>query len=158
MHKSNYMNLDDFIFNKQIYTYLLILKITPRTYGYECIKYGVKLICELGKKIDFNKVIIPRISKQVHLSNRLVDHSICNAIETSKMRKGLVDMERYANQKFDTPDPSPKELLCLLAELVKLKKSSFLQEYLSDTCTIENPIPRYIEFIKDRLALKKQKI
>ena len=149
------ISLNDFVFNKQITQYLMILKIPPRLDGYEFIKCGVKKICfNPSNKCNVNNVLYPAIAHDFNVSKLIIDRSIRHAIKVSCQRGGIIDIEKYSKKEFKNSCPSPKELLCMLAELVKIEKDKFVKQLKSTYPNflanyIENPVQKYRSYLKN---------
>ena len=152
--KSCEIYFDDFIFNKQMTVYLMILKIPPKLDGFEFIKSAVKKIeNSVSKKYNINNELYPDIANEFNVSKIMIDRSIRHAIKVSYERGGIKDIEKYSGHQFICEKPSPKELLCLLAELVKIEKIKFINDFkhkYGEFCKsyIKNPINKYKKYLK----------
>ena len=153
--ESHPVTFDDYIFRKQLLLYLMILKIPPKLDGFNYIKFGVyKIYNDFSKKYNVNNILYPEIAKKFNVSKLLIDRSIRHAIKVSYDRGGITDLEKYSNYEFLRDKPSPKELLCMLAELIKFEKEKFVNAFdIKQNKSIlkhqiENPILKYTEFLQ----------
>ncbi len=122
--------LCNFFIEERLVIYLLILKISPNLRGYAFLKKGViKIVEDCTKKHNVNNRLYCEIAKEFNISQDLVDRAMRHAIDVSVKRKGITDFERRLKIDFSSPHPTPKELLCTIAEKIIVEKKSFINKW-----------------------------
>lgn len=109
--------------------FLIALKISPNLMGYDFLKEGAKKIIADGeKKRGVGIGLYKEIAKDSGVRHDIVDRALRHAIEVSYRRNGIYDFERVVHHRFSIQKPSPRELLCLLAEKAASESKRFLYE------------------------------
>ncbi len=107
--------------------YLLILKINPNLRGYFFFKEGVKKIVEdPSKKHNVNNRLYSELANEFKISQDLIDRAMRHAIDVSYKRGGIIDFEKRMKIDFSSDKPTPRELLCTMAEKVKVELNMFI--------------------------------
>ena len=107
----------DVFLEERLSVYLMILKIAPNLKGYYFLKEGVKKIAQdTSKKFNVGNGLYTEIAQENGIKKDLVDRAMRHAIEVSIKRNGISDFERVMSVSFKTDKPTPRELLCILAE------------------------------------------
>ena len=107
------------LIEERLSVYLILLKITPNLMGYDFFKQGAEKIIQDGeKKFNVGVGLYNEIACDNGVKPDRVDRALRHAIDVSYKRNGLCDFERAMHIRFSMGRPSPKELLCLLAEMV----------------------------------------
>lgn len=102
--------------------YLLILKISPNLRGYAFLKEGVKKNVEDStKKHNVNNRLYSELASEFEISQDLIDRAMRHAIDVSYKRGGIVDFEKRMKIDFSNDKPTPRELLCTMAEKVMVE-------------------------------------
>ena len=114
---------DEVLLEEKITIYLLVLKIGPNLKGYTFIKEGTKkIVKDNSKKYKIRTGLYCEIAKENNVLPDLVDRAMRHAIGLSIKRGGIRDFEKTFDIEFSTDRPSPRELLCVLAEIVSIGK------------------------------------
>lgn len=147
----DYENVNDKVLERQAITYLSILKISPNINGYHYLKSCFKKICyDSSKKFRVNKVLYPEIAEEFNVENNLIDRSMRHAMRMSFKRGGIENMEKYLRLKFSSAIPSPREVLCVLAEVAKKEKRKFLFEIVQEQDKfLQEAQKEYTEFLQE---------
>lgn len=115
--------LKDIYIEEKIDIYLLLLKIGANLAGYKMIKSCVmKIIKDNTKKFRMRKNLYYEIACENNISPEDVDRLMRHAVKVSFKRDGLADFERQYDIEFSKERPSPRELVCVLAELYAIGK------------------------------------
>ena len=112
---------DIFNIEKQITAYLLLLKISPNLKGFIFLKEGTRLLLNNGAlKYNVNNSFYRELSSYCRETEDLVDRAMRHAIDVSVKRNGVKEFERRLCLNFSCGRPSPKEIICTIAERVEL--------------------------------------
>lgn len=106
---------------ERLIVYLMQLKITPNLKGYAYIKEAVMRVCENSeKKHNMSTNLFKELAE--HFGNKvsLLDRSLRHAIEVSYKRGGIEEFERVMDINISSHKPSVKEVICMLAEKLRL--------------------------------------
>ncbi len=129
----NEAKVEEYVLDRQLTIYLMVLKISPNLKGYSYIKSCIeKIYKDNSKKINVNKYLYPEVAKEFNVDKSLIDRSMRHAIEVSVKRDGIRDFERFASFEFDRDKPTPKDLISLLAEKAKLDKGKYLKKFYDE--------------------------
>lgn len=116
------MSAFEIFIEEKVFCYLLLLKISPSLKGYEFIKQGVRLLLkDPTKKNCVYKRIYREISESFNIKESLVDRAVRHSIKASTSRAGVRDFEMVTHRQFVSQYPSPREIICMLAELVRIE-------------------------------------
>jgi len=105
----------------QLMTYLMYLRIMPNLKGYTYLKEAALRLCE-DEKLKFHmsntlyKELADRFGEKVSLFDRALRH----AVEVSYRRDGIQQFEKKLKIDFSERKPSAKEIICVLAEKIKM--------------------------------------
>ena len=98
---------------------LMILKISPNLRGYAFIKLGVKkIVADNSKKHNVSHRLYQELANDFQVGHENVDRAMRHAIEVSCKRKGTAEFKRRFQIDLMSDRPSPRELLCILAEKI----------------------------------------
>lgn len=124
------MDLEECILQLQLNTYMMVLKISPNLKGYSYLVDGAfKIIKDMTKKHNVNKRLYAELAEEYNVDKDLIDRAMRHCIIASKRKNGLEDFEKYSRFEFSCEKPTPRELLCVLAEKATLDRNRFLKEY-----------------------------
>lgn len=142
--KGGEMEIDNFeiddMIEKLAMKYLSLLKISPSVNGYHYFKCGIKKIYyDSSKKFKVSKVLYPEIAKEFNIEESLVDRSMRHAMKMSFKRGGVETLEKHINFKFPSAIPTPREILCVLSDIVKKE----LRKSLMETTKKSTPTQQY---------------
>ena len=120
------MTETEYFLNKQITIYLMVLKISPNLKGYSYLKSGtLKIIDDLTKKRDVNNRLYCELSQEYNVEKELIDRAMRHAIEVSVKRDGIEDFEKYSHFEFSSSKPTPREVLCVMAERLRMDLNNY---------------------------------
>ena len=115
--------LKDIYLEEKIDIYLLLLKIGANLAGYKMIKSCViRVIKDNTRKFKMRKNLYQEIAYENNITADDVDRLMRHAVKVSYKRDGLADFERRYDIEFSKERPSPRELVCVLAELYAIGK------------------------------------
>lgn len=127
------MSFEQYILEKEVALYLLILKISPSLKGYSYIMSGTcKIAQDITKKHNVNNGLYNEISQEFGVNKNLIDRAMRHAIEVSVKRNGIADFERFASFDFSSDKPTPRELLTILAEKTEIDKNKFINQFYKE--------------------------
>ncbi len=116
MANNNYFELDE-----RITAYLLLLKISPNLRGYSFLREGARLLLDNGAlKYNVNNSFYRELSSRCRVTEDLIDRAMRHAIDVSIKRNGVKEFERRLSVNFSCGKPSPREIICTIAERVEL--------------------------------------
>ena len=116
------------LIQERLSIFLILLKITPNLMGYDFFKQGAeKIVYDGDKKVNVGLGLYREIAEDNGVKHDLVDRAMRHAIDVSFKRNGLYDFEKTYNIKFYMKKPSPKELLCILAEVAVTEANKILR-------------------------------
>ena len=111
--------------------YLIMLKISPNLRGYDFFKEGARKIIEnADKKHNVGAGLYKEIADDNGVKQEIVDRAMRHAIDVSFKRNGINEFERVMHIRFSICKPSPRELLCLLAEKAAAESRKIMQKRL----------------------------
>ena len=120
----------DLLIEERLSLYMIMLKISPNLMGYDFFKEGAKRIikaadmkCKVGVRL-YNE-----IGNDCGVRQDIVDRALRHAIDVSYKRNGIYDFERIMHHRFSMVKPSPRELLCFLAEKAVSESQRVLSQY-----------------------------
>lgn len=118
---------DEEIFIEQrLIVYLSYLKIAPNLRGYACMKTCVKrLVKDPLKKRNMTNGLYKELSEEYNIAINLIDRAMRHALLVSFKKEGVDDFEYRTGYAFASSHPTPREAVCLLAELVKMDLIAF---------------------------------
>lgn len=106
---------------EKIMVYLMLLKITPNLKGYKYIKAAVMKICEdESLKYQMANKLYKEIAPEFGEKPSLFDRALRHAVDVSFNREGIHQFERAAKVYFSMPRPSAREVICVLAEKLRI--------------------------------------
>lgn len=115
------MSLKKCFLEEKLIVYLMQMKITPNLKGYTYIKEAALRVCEnSSKKRQMTNVLFKELAEEFGEKPSLLDRALRHAIEVSFKRNGIHDLERMISVYFTEKKPSPKEIICILAEKLNL--------------------------------------
>lgn len=123
-----YHNIDseDVFVEEKLIVYLSYLKIAPNLKGYAFMKSCIKhLVLNPLKKNNLTNGIYKEISEEYQIATNLIDRAMRHALLVSFKKDGIEDFEKRTGYSFASTRPTPRETICLLAELVKMDLISF---------------------------------
>lgn len=123
-----YKDLDDedIFVEQKLIVYLSYLKIAPNLRGYACMKICVKrLVKDPLKKRNMTNGLYKEISQEYNIAINLIDRAMRHALLVSFKKEGVEDFENRTGYTFASSRPTPREAVCLLAELVRMDLIAF---------------------------------
>lgn len=116
------MSAFEIFVEEKVFCYLLLLKISPSLKGYEFIKEGVRLLIkDPTKKISMYKRLYREIGCAFNVKEALVDRAVRHSIKAGVGCSGVRDFELVTHRHFLSSYPSPREIICMLAEIVRIE-------------------------------------
>lgn len=105
----------------RVMTYLMMLKITPNLKGYTYFKECIIRLLEDGKlRHKMSKGLFIEMANRFNDKPHLFDRALRHAVDVSYKRNGIRCLERKIKLEFSNDKPSAKEILCYLAEKIKI--------------------------------------
>ena len=124
------MDCRQMIIEERLSIFLILLKISPNLSGYDFFKSGAKKIIDDGsKKFNVGSGLYLEIANERGVKKDLVDRAMRHAIDVSVKRNGLCDFEKCMNVSFSGIKPTPRELLCMLAEMAVMQCNKILNNH-----------------------------
>lgn len=106
---------------EKLILYLSYLKIAPNLKGYAFMKSCIKrLVFQPAKKRNLTSGVYKEISEEYQIAINLIDRAMRHALLVSFKKAGIEDFENRTGYNFASARPTPRETVCLLAELVKM--------------------------------------
>ncbi len=116
------MSAFEIFIEEKIFSFLLLLKINPSLKGYDYIKAGVRLLIkDSSKKINMYKRLYREIGNIYNEKEEIVDRAVRHSIKVGVGKEGVIDFEKITNRHFSSLYPSPREIICMLAEVVRIE-------------------------------------
>lgn len=117
---------EEVFIEEKLIIYLSYLKIAPNLKGYVFIKGCIKkLVLEPMKKRNLTNGVYREIGEEYQISTNLIDRAIRHALLVSFKKEGIEDFESRTGYCFSSARPTPREAICLLAELVNMDLITF---------------------------------
>lgn len=117
---------EDIFIEEKLIVYLSYLKIAPNLRGYACLKTCVKrLVNDPFKKRNMTNGLYKELAGEYRIATNLIDRSMRHALLVSFRKEGIEDFEKRTGYAFASPRPTPREVVCLLAELVRMDLIAF---------------------------------
>lgn len=117
---------EDILIEEKLIIYLSYLKIAPNLKGYACMKKCVKRILEDPlKKRNMTNVLYKELAQEYHMASNLIDRAMRHALLVSFKKDGVEEFEEKTGYTFPSCRPTPREAVCLLAELVRMDLIAF---------------------------------
>lgn len=115
------INDEDIFVEQKLIVYLSYLKIAPNLKGYSCIKKCVKRILEDPlKKRNMTNVLYKELAEQYGMATNLIDRAMRHSLLVSFKKDGINAFEEKTGYSFASAVPTPREVVCLLAEVVRM--------------------------------------
>lgn len=123
-----YLDIDseNVFVEEKLIVYLSYLKIPPNLKGYAFMKSCIKhLVLNPLKKNNLTNGVYKEISEEYQIAINLIDRAMRHALIVSFKKEGIEDFEKRTGYAFASVRPTPRETICLLAELVNMDLISF---------------------------------
>ena len=106
---------------EKLIIYLMQLRITPNLKGYAYIKEAAMRVCQnSSKKSHMSNNLFKELSEEFGDKVNLLDRALRHAVDVSFKREGISYFEKVTQIMFSENKPSAKEIICVLAEMLKL--------------------------------------
>lgn len=129
-HGGNMQECLSLLIEEKLSLFLIMLKISPNLMGHDFLKEGAKkIIADAEKKYKVGIVLYKEIASDNGVRHDIVDRALRHAIDVSYKRNGIYDFERIMHHRFSIAKPSPRELLCFLAEKAASESRKTLSKY-----------------------------
>ena len=107
---------------ERIMVYLMQLRITPNLKGYQYLKAVIKRVCEdESLKFKMSSRLFKEVAPQFNEKPTLFDRALRHATVVSYNRDGIEHFENLAKVRFSIRKPSAREMICVLAEKLKVE-------------------------------------
>lgn len=117
---------EDIFIEEKLIVYLSYLKISPNLKGYACIKNLVKsLVKNPLKKRNITNVLYQELGDRYNMAKNLIDRAMRHALLVSFKKSGIEDFESRTGYTFTSTRPTPREMVCMLAELIRMDVVTF---------------------------------
>ncbi len=120
------MQVEDIFIEEKLMLYLFLLKVYPNIKGYVFLKTaGRKILNEPTMKFNVRRRLYQTIANETQEKEDLVDRGVRHAIEVSYRKDGIKNFEDFTHTRFNMDKPSPRELMCSLAEIISIEVEKF---------------------------------